>query len=87
MPTEAQVDQNHRPSTRSERVAIHRRNCQALAAAYAAERGKSPRLIQPEIDALLEAVTMERELWEPNFCAPQFLEQLSPRLRHRCHLA
>ena len=74
-----------RGTCRSERLARHRQNCQALAEAYAQMRGKNPRLIRREIDSLLQAVTMERDLWEADFCPQQFLDRHQPMLR-RCHL-
>ncbi len=86
MEARAQLDGGPRLTARSERLALHRQNCQALAEAYAQLRGKSPRLLRHEIDALVQAVTMERDLWEANFCPQQFLDRLSPMLRRRYHL-
>jgi hypothetical protein len=85
METEVRRDSSSRLVERSERLALHRQNCQALAEAYAQGRGKSPRLLRREIDTLLQAVTMERDLWEANFRPQEFLERLSPMLR-RYHL-
>jgi hypothetical protein len=86
MATKVQLNRKPRLASRSERLALHHQNCHALAEAYAQVRGKSPRVIQQDIDAFLQAVTVERELWEANFCPQQFLDRLSPMLRRRYHL-
>jgi hypothetical protein len=83
MQTGAQTDRNQRLATKSERLAIHTQNCQTLVEAYVQRRGQSPRLLRNDIDALLKAVTMEHELWEPNFDAHAFLHRLPPTLRWR----
>jgi hypothetical protein len=87
METGAQRERGELPAARSERLAIHNQNCQALAQAYAQSRGKSPRVLRYEIDALLQVVSTERELWEPDFNATQFLDRMTPVLRRHHQLS
>lgn len=86
MQTGAQNGRIERLATRNERLAIHSHNCQALVEAYVQQRGKNPRALRYDIDAFLQAVTKERELWEPDFNPTEFLQRLSPTLRQRHRL-
>jgi hypothetical protein len=83
MQTEAQTGRSERLSTRSERLAIHTHNCEALAEAYVQQRGLNPRVLRYDVDQFLRAVTMERELWEADFDAREFLHRLSPSVRRQ----
>jgi hypothetical protein len=87
MKTGAEFNGSERLAARSERLAIHKRNCQALEEAYARLRGMEPRKIRYDIDALVHGVTMERDLWEANFDPDQFLNRLPPALRRRYQLS
>lgn len=79
----AAIDRGQRRGVRSERLAIHDQNCEALAEAYMRLRGQDRRALRYDIDALLQAVSMERELWEAGFNAAEFLQRFSPLLRRR----
>jgi hypothetical protein len=83
MQTGAQTGRSERLATRNERLAIHTQNCEALVEVYVQRRGGSPRSLRYDIDAFLQAVTMERELWEAEFNPCEFLHRLSPTLRRR----
>ena len=83
MQTGAQSGRLERLATRNERLAVHTQNCEALVQAYVQRRGGSARSLRYDIDAFLQAVTMERELWEAEFDASEFMHRLSPTLRRR----
>jgi hypothetical protein len=87
MQTEAQTDRIQRLSTRSERLAIHTQNCEALVEAYVQQRRQHSRALRYDIDAFLRAVTMERELWEADFDPREFLHRLPPTVRRQHGLA
>jgi hypothetical protein len=86
MQTGAQTGRIERLTTRNERLAIHTHNCRALEQAYVQQRGVNPRAIRYDIDAFLQAVTMERDLGEADFNPTEFLQRLSPTLRQRHRL-
>jgi len=73
--TASQAVRTERLAARSERLARHTANCEALAAAYARRRNCSLRLLRPDIDALLTE-TMATELWEVGFDPDRFLDSL-----------
>lgn len=87
MQTGAQTGRSERLATRNERLAVHTHNCQALVEAYVQQRGQNPRTLKYDIDAFLQAVTMERDLWEADFNPAEFLQRLSPALRQRHRLS
>jgi hypothetical protein len=63
-------------SERSERLARHAANCEALAAAYVRRRGKLPRMIRFDLDDLLQSEGMAAQLWEEGFNADRYLDTL-----------
>src|SRR5260221_174673 len=74
--TTSQGARRERLGGKSERLARHAANCAALAAAYARRRNRAPRLLRPEIDALLQGETRATDLWEDGFDADHFLDSL-----------
>ena len=84
--TTSQAARTERLSARSERLARHTANCEALAAAYARRRNRSLRLLRPDIDALLQGETRAAELWEDGFDPERFLDTLPAWNKRRYRL-
>jgi hypothetical protein len=61
---------------RSERLARHAANCEALAAAYVRRRGKLPRMIRFDINDLIQGEGMAAQLWDERFDADHYLDSL-----------
>jgi hypothetical protein len=74
--TIAQENRIQKLGERSERLARHAANCEALAAAYVRRRGKLTRSIRFDIDDLLQGEGMAAQLWEDDFDADRYLDSL-----------
>ena len=83
--TTSQAARTERLGAKSERLARHAANCEALADAYARRRNRSLRLLRGDIDALLQNEMMATDLWEDGFDADRFLDTLpvSGKRRYR----
>ena len=84
--TLTQANRIQKLGERSERLARHAENCEALANAYVRRRGKLPRMIRQEIDTLLQGEGMAAQLWEEGFDADQYLDSLPVVSRRRYQL-
>ena len=85
--TVAQSARIQKLSERSERLARHAANCEALTAAYVRRRQQNPRMIRADIDTLLQRETMAPELWTEGFDAEQFLDALPAYSKRRYRLS
>jgi hypothetical protein len=74
--TTSQAARTERLGAKSERLARHAANCEALAAAYARRRNRSLRLLRGDIDSLLQNEMMATDLWEDGFDPDRFLDAL-----------
>ncbi len=84
--TTSQAARTERLGAKSERLARHAANCEALAAAYARRRNRTLRLLRPDIDALLQGETMATDLWEDGFDPDLFLDSLPAHCKRRYRL-
>jgi len=84
--TTSQAARTERLGARRERLARHAANCTALAEAYARRRNRAPRLLQPDIDALLQGETRAADLWEDGFDPDLFLDALPAYSKRRYRL-
>jgi hypothetical protein len=85
--TIAQSPRIQKLSERSERLARHAANCEALTAAYVRRRNQNPRMIRADIDALLQGETVAPELWTEGFDAEQYLDSLPAYCKRRYRLS
>ena len=86
MQTMAQATRTRKLAAKSGRLALHDANCQALIAAYVQRRRRDPRTIERDIEALLQAEAMQPALWDAEFDAERYLDNLSPVLQSRYRL-
>lgn len=85
--TVAQSTRLQKLSERSERLARHAANCEALTAAYVRRRNQNLRLLRADVDALLQGETMAPELWADLFDPERFLDSLPSYCKRRYRLS
>ena len=84
--TTTQTARTQKLGERSERLARHSANCEALTEAYVRRRRLAPRALRNDIDALLQGETMAAALWSEDFDAERFLDSLPANCKRRYRL-